>query len=1265
MLFTDLVDSTSLMSRLGPEAADEFRRKHFQSLRDAIDAHEGHEVKNTGDGLMVTFERPSDAAACAVDMQRQTSRFGKRRPEGAIAIRIGLAVGEATTEDGDWFGIPVIEAARLSAVAEPGEILATDVVRVLSGGRAWLDFTGRAAMTLKGLSDPVNVVAVGWQADAREVQLPPLLESMGGGYFVGRDLEAAKLTAAWKTSLEGRRQAVLVAGEPGIGKTRLARELAATAQAAGATILYGRCDEELGLAYQPFVEALDPYVATCPRDLLHAHVSVWGGELARILAELPRRVPEAPEPVKAEPDVERHRLFEAVAALLAAADDGAGVVLILDDLHWADKGTLLMLRHLLHTGEPVSLVLIGTYRDTDLSRSHPLAEMLADLRRQDGVERIALSGLDPAGVEALVEAAAGQQLDEGGIDLARAVHDETEGNPFFVGQVLRHLTESGAIYQRDGAWAFDGDVSQLGIPEGVREVIGRRLSRLSERANTVLRTAAVVGREFPLALVAEVAEVDEDDAVDALDEATGARLVVEVNTNVDLYSFTHALVRESLYDELSTSRRVRLHKRVGLALERKPESSLAALAHHFCEAAATGEVHRAAEYGLRAGQEALASLAHDDAVGHFARSLEVLDAASADDTITRGDLLVGLAEARNAAGDLEPARAAALEAAQIARRLDDGALFARAALAACVGFPPVPDADAEALLDEALSRVGDADSMLRSRVLGTLAQSPSSASGRGPKRRDELSAEALAVARRIDDEDALVWALASRHDAIAGPATVEERLALSQEMLEHSSGRFVGFGHVYLCINYCELGDPAAAQKALDTYRAVCEQLRIPGGLTWARIWKTGFLLFAGRLAEAEASLMGWFGERRGINDDISMQSFGAQFFDLRRAQGRCEEVEPAVRSLAQDHPENPAWQTALVMLLSELDQRDEAGELFDHIAMDDFALIRADAGGFILNVALVSEACAYLGDRHAQAKWLYDALEPYAGRNIVVGAIVQIGAASRYLGRLAATMERWDDARDHFEDALAMNERMGAQPWLARTACEYAAMLQLSGLRTSRSPDHLLTLARSLADEIGMPVVARQVGRAPPLTIIPLRTHPPGQERRQIVSRSHLPARPARTGARTRENALARGRLFFSELGRTRTPTCCSQKFGTFACCDVAVRLSSSSAVIDGGREPRRSALSLCRPLRRSCAPVGRPGVFVPLHEPRRPPTLPTHAASGRSSASCAARGQSRRGGRSSGPGCRPRQRLPILGRRRSGRLPKRCGEGLRQPVL
>ena len=271
-------------------------------------------------------------------------------------------------------------------------------------------------------------------------------------------------------------------------------------------------------------------------------------------------------------------------------------MLVLDDLHWAVAPELLLLKHLVRSAEPMRLLVIGTYRDTDLSRTHPLTAMLADLRKESGVERLSLHGLDDDAVEALVTAVARHELDDALVALARVVRRETEGNPFFIGEVIRHLTESGALFQERGRWTYRGAIAELGIPEGVREVIGRRLGRLSEATSRMLGLAAVIGRQFDVALLATLAETSEDAVLDALEEATAAALVTEVRGSPDIFTFRHALIRSTLYEELSAPRRARLHQRVGEALETlvqaTPGARVEELAYHWLAATRTADIGR-------------------------------------------------------------------------------------------------------------------------------------------------------------------------------------------------------------------------------------------------------------------------------------------------------------------------------------------------------------------------------------------------------------------------------------------------------------------------------------------------------------------------------------------------------------------------------------------------------------------------------------------------------------------------------------------------
>src|SRR4051812_8886787 len=556
ILFTDLVGSTHLAARIGDVAADELRRDHFSDLRGAIAETGGREVKTIGDAIMVTYPSAADALAGAVAMQRSVARRNRRADGQPLAMRIGISAGDATFEDDDWFGTPVIEASRLCAAADGGQILASDLVRSLAGSRSSSELRPLGTRELKGLPHPIAVCEVGWTEDVAaeggSIPLPGFVETAPTFPFAGRVAEHDVLLTAWKEAAEGARRVVLVSGEPGVGKTRLVTELVKTAHDQGALLLWGRCAEELDVPYQPFAEALRHYVHSVPANRLREQLGPLGGELTRLIPDLSHLVAGLAEPVRTETETERHRLFEAVTDLLESVSRTTPIVLVLDDVHWADKPSLLLLRHVLRRPSPMPLLILATYRDTDLDRSHPLSDVLADLRREPGVERLDLQGLDPGEVTAFMESAAGHTLEESALELSAAVHQETQGNPFFIGEMLLHLAESGLIVQRDGRWTSDVTLAEVGIPEGIREVVGRRLSRLSDAANRALTIAAVIGPEFDVGLIEALSGLSSDELFDALDEATRAAIAREVAGAFGRYAFAHALVRSTLYEELST-----------------------------------------------------------------------------------------------------------------------------------------------------------------------------------------------------------------------------------------------------------------------------------------------------------------------------------------------------------------------------------------------------------------------------------------------------------------------------------------------------------------------------------------------------------------------------------------------------------------------------------------------------------------------------------------------------------------------------------------
>jgi len=603
ILVTDLVGSTEMRGRIGEDRADDIRRTHDSLLGGVARTHSGEVVKGLGDGVLVRFSGAADAVACAVAMQRALHQMRHDAEVPDLAIRIGIGVGDVSMEDGDVFGTPVIEASRLCAAATGGQILVADLVRVLSHGRGEHGFRSVGALDLKGLATPLEVSEVSWTPDEVprdpsdwSVPLPRLLSGGDRFGFAGRRDARELLADRWKKACVEERQVVLVAGEPGIGKTRLVSELARDAAEDGAVVLLGRCFEELDATYAPFVEAVSYLVEHVAAELLREHVDVVGADLSRLVPNLARRV-DLPPLVRLEPEVERLRLFDAVIDVLARVGDVTPVLLVLDDLHWADASTVELLVAIIRAARPMRLAIVATYRDTDVARSHPFGSALADLRRARSCERLALMGLDSQEVEDFVERAGGQELTEAAVALAAMLHAETEGNPFFLQELLVHLAESGVLRREGDRWVSSVSVDEVGVPEGIRDVIGRRLSMLDDSLNEMLRAAAVLGQEFDLCDLAAITERDEDDLLDALDEPCQRGLVHE--SGVDRYRFAHALIRQTLYEELAAGRRARLHRRAVDALDAR-RAPVAELAHHLIAAGPRGDADRAAELACTA-----------------------------------------------------------------------------------------------------------------------------------------------------------------------------------------------------------------------------------------------------------------------------------------------------------------------------------------------------------------------------------------------------------------------------------------------------------------------------------------------------------------------------------------------------------------------------------------------------------------------------------------------------------------------------------------
>ena len=618
-LFTDLVGSTELLARLGDDAALRVHRQVDGLLAHSIAANQGRQVKNLGDGLMVVFPGAFDAVRAALDMQ---ARLAESRLD--VAVRIGINSGEATThDDDDYYGTPVVVAERLCSAAEGGEILVSGVVRALIGSKGGYSFAPRGAQRLKGFTDPIEVWSVGATRDlpATTVTSQPMglpfpdpLAQLLDRPLVGRDEVLAHLSALWEVVADGQRRTVLIAGEPGIGKSATAAAWSNLIWESGGAVTAGRCAPEAVIAYQPFVEVLRHLLSDPGIVNLVSGLGSQAAELARLVPDLAPSLPKR-QAVEAEPGTERYLLYEAVAATLHRVARQRPLVVVLDDLHWADTTSIGLLDHLVRHPDQSPLLILGTYRETDLSRTHPLAASLAELRRERRFERIHLSGLGADAVAQLVSNRTGTEVPP---VVAAAIWEETEGNPFFVEEVVEHLIDRG-VAGPGIPWPSADDLHSLEIPEGIRELVGRRLSRLSAETNRTLAIAAVIGREFDTDLLQALHGPNSDVVFDHIDEAVVARILVEAPSVFGRYAFSHALIRQTLYEELNPTRRSRMHRQVAdVLVERK--SSPAELALHFT---AAHDPRRALIASIAAAEEAEKIVAVAEAARHYRHALEL------------------------------------------------------------------------------------------------------------------------------------------------------------------------------------------------------------------------------------------------------------------------------------------------------------------------------------------------------------------------------------------------------------------------------------------------------------------------------------------------------------------------------------------------------------------------------------------------------------------------------------------------------------------
>ena len=893
------------------------------------------------------------------------------------------------------------------------------------------------------------------------------LDRLAGGIFVGREKEMDELRAGLEDSLSGRGRLMMLVGEPGIGKTRTSEEFATYARLRNVQVLWGRCYEGEGApAYWPWVQIIRSYVHDKEPKQLMSEMGPGAADIAQVVSEVGERLPGLSAPPQLEPDQARFRLFDSITTFLKNASQGAPLMVVLDDMHWADKPSLLLLQFLAKELRGSRLMVLGTYRDVELRRQHPLAQTLGELNRENLSQRVLLRGLTAHDVKRFVEVTAGTTPPD---TLVQAVYKETEGNPFFVNEIVRLLVADGRLEHAEGVKEWS-----VTIPQSVREVVGRRLDHLSDECNKVLTIGAVIGREFGVKLLEKVSEVKGDRLLEALEEAMAARVIAELPRATDQYWFSHALIRETLYEELNTTRRIRLHRQIGDALEElDAEGNLPQLAYHFCEAAPGGDVDKAVDYAVRAAERATDLVAYEEAVVHYSAALQAIDLRTPPDEGRRCDILLDLSEAHFMAGDTEQTTATLDMAVELARTRKDAERMGRAARAQALRFYEVGSVrdPVVALLEEALEGLGGEDTALRSRLLGLLSRelyfSETDA------RAKALADEALAVARRVGDPASISAAIQISLFGGNIALGVRDRLGVvteAIELAEQAGDRLLQMsGHFYRTMSFLVLGDIAELDREIAVFTRLSQEMRHPTYLWQATILPAMRALMDGRLDDAERLAQEALSVGQRTENANAMQMYAAQIFALRREQGRLGEMEAGIKGFMQTYPAVPAWRTALALLSAELGHEDEARKQLDILAADDFAALPRD-GNWPVAMALLSEVCAFLGDTE-RAEFLYEALRPWEDLCIMIGpAVDSYGAASRCMGRLAAAMGRWEDAERHFEHALKKNTEMGAGRWVVRTRLQYATMLaERDAPGDQQKALSLLSDALDMAQRLGM----------------------------------------------------------------------------------------------------------------------------------------------------------------------------------------------------
>ena len=910
---------------------------------------------------------------------------------------------------------------------------------------------------------------------------PPLAsgaESAGParGIFVGRERELAELRASLAGVAGGRGQLFCLVGEPGIGKTRLAEEIATDAERGGAKVAWGRCWEGGGApAFWPWTQALRHCAATINPRASDALLPSTALQMLGLTRESASEV-ASPEnwlratmlsglPSSGSPfDPARFQMFDSLAAYLKRLSNDTPLVLVLDDLHAADADSLHLLRFVARDLLQSRILILATYRETEVRLSAEHANLLSSIGREG--RTIHLGGLSAAEVAAFAKNSAVLTPDD---RLVSTLCDVTEGNPFFLDETLRLLLadRSTSLQERIA--------SGLVIPDGVREAIRKKVAPLSSNARDTIEVASVIGREFDMHLLLQVSGLTVAQCGARLAEAVSHDIVKDLGDAAGHFRFTHAMIPETLAADIPRLRLMQLHQQIAQSLEQLHRDDLTdylpQLAEHYARSLPAGSRDKAVEFARRGARRAMRQLAYEEGARLFQMALDALATLPSPEQAATCALTIELGEALTRAGYVDRSREVFEGASALARKSNDSDGLAKAALGIGIQSSTAGTVDRTLveMLEEALRSSGNRDSAQKAMLLARLAAALYWSDQHD--RSVELSQSAVDMARRLADPLALIYTLCMWHYSLWGPDNLDARLKTAHEMVslaERLQDREWALRSLEMHLaDLLETGAMTEADADLKTYKELSG--------------KTGSANSVVELSDAmRALLRGEFEEGERLAEDAmvvgqrrqesrALLSYAAQIGLIRFEQHRMGELEPILRAYVEQFPVLDVARSGLALAYVEAGREAEARVQFEYLARDDFAALRRD-WNWLATMSILATLCVFLRDRERAAR-IYELMLPYAERNIMIGwTEVCYGSASRYLGNLATLMRLYDDAQRHYETAIEVNAGLGARGWLAHSQHEYAAMLlELGGDRDRSRADALNDTALAAADLLGM----------------------------------------------------------------------------------------------------------------------------------------------------------------------------------------------------